>query len=158
MTMRTSLLLCVLALSACDPSSIGRPCVNPNDNPPSGTQLSSPALECPSRLCLIQQLDGGTPNLGASRNTCTAACSSDSDCAAETAELCASGFRCAVATDVGPYCCRKLCVCADDLRETFNRETPAATPKDPKPQPRVITPFACDPERNDAITCANVAR
>ncbi len=52
---------------ACNVNAIGRPCVNPvgADAGVPGTQISSPALECPSRLCLLQpptassMIDGG---------------------------------------------------------------------------------------------------
>lgn len=149
----------------CNPNSIGRPCVAPTGDGGApiainGTDVSSPALECPSRLCLIQQTSGGAggADAGSSRNTCTASCSSDSDCEAETKELCPNGFRCAVATDVGNYCCRKLCVCSDDLTEGFNKSTPQATASDPNPKPKIVTPFACDPKLNPsaATNCSNV--
>jgi hypothetical protein len=146
-------IIAVALFAACNPNSIGRPCVNPNDNPPSGTQISSPALECPSRLCLIQAINTPGSDMGNSRNTCTASCSSDSDCEAETKESCAAGFRCAVATEIGPFCCEKLCICADDLVETFNKQTPPATPTDQNPKPKIITPFACDPKQNTGPVC-----
>src|SRR6476646_10455728 len=75
---------------ACNPNSIGRPCVNPTGVAPLGTQVSSPALECPSRLCLIHPVTdqtGMASNMNA-RSTCTAGCEQDSDCDAETQALC----------------------------------------------------------------------
>ena len=122
-----ALLLCVLVagvvgagLFACNPNSIGRPCVNPGGQVVGGTQVSSPALECPSRLCLLQPSnvagdgtqgsDGGT-----FRATCTAECQSDGDCSPETTQYCKDGFKCAVATQAGPFCCKKLCICKTDL-------------------------------------------
>jgi hypothetical protein len=50
---------------------------------------------------------------------CSAECSKDSDCEGETrgekpADLrCEKGFVCGVAFEVGPLCCKKLCVCRD---------------------------------------------
>jgi hypothetical protein len=56
---------------ACNPNSIGRPCVNPTNAAPLGTQVSSPALECPSRLCLIHPSRSGGMTTGteAARST-----------------------------------------------------------------------------------------
>src|SRR6185295_3647114 len=103
-----TILVAAAVSTGCNPNSIGRPCINANQNAATGTQIASPALECPSRLCLIQQATDSTQ--GTSRNTCTASCESDDDCDAETKEYCQSGFRCAVATQVGRFCCRKFCV------------------------------------------------
>jgi len=138
-----------LAATGCNPNSIGRPCINANANASLGVQIASPALECPSRLCLIQSTSQDTGQ-GSSRNTCTASCESDDDCDAETKDYCKSGFRCAVATKVGRFCCRKFCVCQDDLEEGFNIDG-----SDPATA-NVITPFACDPKSGAIITCANV--
>jgi len=145
---------CVFSLSStgCNPNSIGRPCINPNQNQASGTQISSPALECPSRLCLIQQTTEDTGQ-GGSRNTCTASCESDGDCDAETKDYCQSGFRCAVATQVGRFCCKKFCVCSDDLVPGFNVEQ---TPADPN-NPKTTLPYSCDPTSGALITCSNVS-
>ena len=151
----SALVFSLMLATGCNPNSIGRPCVNPNNNPPSGTQISSPALECPSRLCLIQAVSG-LGDGGTSRNTCTASCDNDGDCEAETKSQCMNGFRCAVATEIGPFCCRKLCICADDLVEGFNKTTPAPTATDANPKPQTTIPFACDPKQDTAITCANV--
>src|SRR4029453_17148046 len=120
--MRAFLLVAMLAgvvglgYFACNPKSTGRPCVNATGAVPLGTQITSPSLECPSRLCLIQPPNTGTGTTGTDggvRATCTAPCSSDDDCAPETTAYCSSGFKCAVATDTGKFCCRKLCICID---------------------------------------------
>jgi hypothetical protein len=138
-----------LASTGCNPNSIGRPCINANQNMATGTQIASPALECPSRLCLIQATTTPTAQ-GNSRNTCTAGCESDGDCDAETTEYCQSGFRCAVATQVGRFCCKKFCVCNDDLTPGFN------VTGDP-PNQVIVTPHSCDPTATDVIiTCPNV--
>jgi hypothetical protein len=153
-----ALLLCALmgvvvggALFACNPNSIGRPCVNPGGQAVEGTQVSSPALECPSRLCLIQPPNASTGNVGSSdggafRATCTASCEHDDDCVAETKEDCKAGFVCAVATQAGPFCCKKLCICRTDLVQGTNVNADGGT----------IEPFSCDPKQNSNITCANV--
>jgi hypothetical protein len=144
---------------ACNPNSIGRACVNPTNAAPLGTQVSSPALECPSRLCLIQppnassgastDADGGT----IARSTCTAECETNDDCDAETRAQChdANGktynYVCAVATQVDPrFCCKKLCICPLDLVDGVNKA----------PDGGIITPYSCDPNLNKNPTCPNV--
>jgi hypothetical protein len=143
-----------LGFSACNPNSIGRPCVNPGGQAVLGTQVSSPALECPSRLCLLQPTDGGAQDGGAQvsgyRATCTAECENNGDCEAETKAECKNGFVCAVATTTGKFCCRKLCVCHDDLDPTPGGNVDS--------DGRVITPTACDPAQNPNITCPNVKK
>jgi hypothetical protein len=89
-------------------------------------------------------MDGGT------RATCTATCDNDGDCDAETKAYCKAGFVCAVATQAGPFCCRKLCICRDDLVPGVN--------SDGIPDGGTILPFSCDPSQNSNITCANVKK
>src|SRR5262245_42855933 len=71
-------------------SGFGRACVNPGGVPPSNVQISSPALECPTRICIV------SPN----HSFCTKECESNADCVAESGAVCASGqsVSCAVAT------------------------------------------------------------
>jgi hypothetical protein len=154
-----ALLLCALVagvvgagLFACNPNSIGRPCVNPGGQAVLGTQISSPALECPSRLCLLQPPNASTGQTGQGsdggtfRATCTATCNNDGDCDAETKEFCKAGFNCAVATQAGPFCCKKVCICKTDLVEGVNVDPDGGT----------IIPFSCDPKQNPTPTCPNV--
>jgi hypothetical protein len=126
-----------------------------------GTQISHPALECPSRLCLITKptdstgtgggsVDAGTGGtLGNSANgraTCTAECQSDGDCTPETTVNCKKGFVCAVATSTdSSYCCKKLCICREDLQPMFNVDNNGG----------VVTPTGCDPHIA-ANVCANL--
>lgn len=59
------------------------------------------------------------------RSMCSRACETDDDCldggigkkvlAKETS--CDSGFRCAKLQKLGEFCCKKLCVCGDDLSD-----------------------------------------
>src|SRR5258708_1919974 len=154
-----ALLLCAVvaamvgvAMFACNPNSIGRPCVNPGGQAVLGTQISSPALECPSRLCLLQPPNASTGQTGQGsdggtfRATCTATCNNDGDCDAETKEFCKAGFNCAVATQAGPFCCKKVCICKSDLVEGVNVDPDGGT----------IIPFSCDPKQNPTPTCPNV--
>ena len=138
-------------IPACNPNSIGRPCVNPEGSAVLGTQVSSPALECPSRLCLIQPPSGSTTDTdGGSRATCTAQCQSNGDCDPETTKFCKNGFACAIATTAGPFCCRKICICKDDLVVGVN--------KDPV-DGGVQIPHSCDPATYSAgqvPQCPNV--
>ena len=126
--MRSYGVFLVVGLLGCS-NAVGRPCVNPGGQPVNGTQLSLPALECPSRLCLIEPAE-----MGGSRATCTADCEGDGDCDVETRASCAAGFACAVATTTGPFACRKLCVCRDDLEAGKNVDASG----------KVIPPCACD--------------
>jgi hypothetical protein len=156
-----ALLLCALvaaivgiAMFACNPNSIGRPCINPGGQAVRGVQISSPALECPSRLCLLQPANASSGNIGQGtdggvfRATCTALCGSDSDCDPETNKYCKEGFACAVASDVGPFCCRKMCICRADLQQGTNVDPDGGT----------ILPFGCDAVHNPMATkiCPNV--
>ncbi len=156
---RAHLLLSVALLvggafaTACNPNSIGRLCVNPQKTAPTGTSIVSPALECPSRLCLIAPTTD-TAFAATGRTTCTAQCGSNSDCQAETKEACATGYACAVATQVGAFCCEKVCVCRDDLVAGFNKSDDTANYT-------VITPPACLPSTPDApnpSTCPNIKK
>ena len=116
----------VVLLGACDDKHIGRPCEIGTPPPDAGTSggafatISSPVLACPSRICLLpgDENDATKLNDGA---FCTAGCSTEDDCSdAETGSAsdntdtrCKTGFTCAVATTIGPFCCEKLCICKD---------------------------------------------
>jgi hypothetical protein len=145
-----------VGLFACNPNSIGRPCVNPGGQAVTGVQLSSPALECPSRLCLIEPAGASSGNVqqtdgGAFRATCTATCNNDGDCSPETNQYCQDssgkplGFVCAVAAKSGPFCCQKVCICKGDLVPGENEN----------PDGGAMIPFACDATQNTMVTCKN---
>lgn len=139
---------------ACNNPAIGRECVNPTRSTVIATQISAPALECPARLCLLQPLPSGegmdtaATDLGTeppARRTCTAFCSADDDCDPETKAQCPGGFVCAVATQSGSYCCRKMCICKADLVEGVNAADGG-----------VATPWSCDKVNNPNTTCKNL--
>ncbi len=44
---------------------------------------------------------------------CTAECEAESDCDRVPESPCKTGFTCGVAVTVGPFCCKKFCVCKD---------------------------------------------
>jgi len=119
---RTVATLALLALgAACSPAQhIGRPCeigtAAVGGSSGQIATISSPALECPSHVCLLAgQSPAGTGSL------CTADCESTDDCQdGETADVndpgdrrCHGGFVCTWPTTVGAFACRKMCVCTD---------------------------------------------
>ncbi len=102
---------------ACENKHVGRTCELGVAADGGDTTITSPALQCPSRICILPQAEKdpqGTLPL------CTASCSGDGDCDGETADKsdpndhrCRSGFTCMWPTTVGPFCCQKMCVCRD---------------------------------------------
>jgi hypothetical protein len=44
---------------------------------------------------------------------CTAECAADEDCDKVPESPCQTGFTCAIPVYVGPFCCRKMCICKD---------------------------------------------
>jgi hypothetical protein len=121
-----ALCLCQLGCgwgSLANDQAIGRAC--DLSFTPSSDQgaYNASASECPSNICLKPVLDLSRAELTPSTGpTCTAECSQDSDCEGELRDSanpedrrCKSGFTCAVPFEVGPLCCRKLCVCKDFL-------------------------------------------
>ena len=97
-------------LAACkQPPAIGNGCAvgSPGDN--QEVTISSPALECESRICL--QVGSGGP-------LCTGECGSDDDClnlAPTAGQLCPHGFVCRAASPFGAHPCQRLCLCRDAL-------------------------------------------
>jgi hypothetical protein len=128
-----ALLLLGIMASACTDNPVGRICFIGAD---AGTEtenvIASPALECESRTCL--HIQGFGPDL------CTAECSDNSDCDAVKNSPCDTGFVCMVPVVVGPFCCKKLCVCRDYVVV---------------PDGGVQTPAACDPSI-PANECRNI--
>lgn len=89
---------------------------------------SSPALECPSHICLLPGADKDvrspaqrTAGFSGTGPLCTARCESSEDCAdgeqanaADPADRrCRGGFACMWPMTVGNFACQKLCVCTD---------------------------------------------
>jgi hypothetical protein len=108
-TLAPILLVAGSLLAGCgQPAAIGNPC---SVGSPGGSQevtISTPALECASRICL--QVGGGGP-------LCTAACASDDDCvnlAPAAGARCRLGFTCRAASPFGAHPCQRLCLCRDD--------------------------------------------
>ena len=122
---------------ACTSSPVGRICDLGAVSPaPSEVVVASPSLDCVSRTCLRvplgRELPDGSSFPEGNSGLCTAECSTDDDCERVAESPCKTGFTCAVATTVGPFCCRKLCQCKDyiDLlpeRAACDADNPANT-------------------------------
>lgn len=83
---------------------VGRVC-DLGSTPPNETVIVSPSLDCESRVCM--NIANSQPPM------CTSECVDDSDCAEAAESQCTVGFTCAPVVTVGPFACRKLCVCSD---------------------------------------------
>jgi hypothetical protein len=101
-------LLALAFVAGCSENPVGRRCFIGEAPDPSQASIASPALECASRTCLHMPGQGeGESDL------CTAECDSEDDCDKVPESPCESGFTCGVAVVVGPFCCRKVCICKD---------------------------------------------
>jgi len=116
-------IVAVLVLASCG-SEIGQPCDVGTDAGPSQAVANTLALECESHLCLKPKLSPDKPSLNPPTGAlCSVECKERIDCiAAESRDStnpsdtrCKAGFVCAVPFEVGPLCCRRLCVCKDFL-------------------------------------------
>ncbi len=131
------LALAAFGSMACEDNGIGRPCQVLADAGQQQAVYNSQALECPSRVCLkpVQQ-PGGKKGLPQDTGPyCSAVCSKDSDCdgqkrdnSDDSDKRCSSGYTCGVAFVVGPFCCKKLCLCKDFLGDT-SLQTPVTCNK-----------------------------
>jgi hypothetical protein len=115
----------VFVLSACEDKAIGRRCDVQADAGPMQAVFNGQALECPTRICLKPARDNNVASNVDTAPYCTAECSSDSDCDGETRDRsngadrrCKGGFVCGVGFEVGPLCCKKICVCKDFVPAT----------------------------------------
>ena len=139
--------LCV-ALAACSGQPVGRICDLGTALPePSEVVVASPSLDCVTRTCLRvplgKDLPPGSTYPSGTNGLCTAECSSPDDCDRVPESPCKTGFTCGVAVTVGPFCCRKFCICKDYIVLPDN----GGTPPDPK---------ACDAGNPDN-TCCNLS-
>ncbi len=91
-----------------DAAESGRTCVTGFD-PGDPTALASPALECPTRVCLHVQ--------DAPPDMCTDDCEEASDCLAAAETPCDGAFVCEAPVDQGPFACVKVCVCDSAVPE-----------------------------------------
>lgn len=134
-------------LVSCAGEPVGRIC-DLGTQMPAATEVvvASPSLDCVSRTCLrvplSRELPAGSSFPAGNNGLCTAECSEDSDCERVPESPCVSGFTCGVAVTVGPFCCRKFCICKDYV----------VVPD----QGGLSTPQACDSSNADN-TCCNLS-
>ena len=74
-------IVCSVA-GCCGSGARTMPCPDPAAGDGGSVRVDSPALDCPSKLCLVTPHDGGTTAL------CTRECASDHDCSALAVCLC----------------------------------------------------------------------
>jgi hypothetical protein len=124
---------------------VGQPCDITTDAGMAQAVANTNATNCPSQICLKPRVEQNVANYRDTGATCTAECSRDSDCVGDLRDpsnpldkRCQSGFACGIPFEVGPLCCKKLCMCKDFL-----------------PPSGVVTPSACT--GGQAATCAGSA-
>jgi hypothetical protein len=134
------------ALAGCSENPVGRICdlgLTPGE---SESVVASPSLDCVTRTCLripVQQgamLETGVNYPTGDLGMCTAECDSDDDCDRVPESPCQNGFTCGVPVVVGPFCCRKFCICKDYV----------VLPDDGGDLPE---PDACDANNADNACC-----
>jgi hypothetical protein len=115
----------VFVLAACENNAIGRRCDVQADAGLNQAVFNGQALECPSRICVKPARDVAVASQVDTAPYCTAECSKDSDCDGETRDTnnkgdmrCKGGFVCGVGFEVGPLCCKKICLCKDFIPKT----------------------------------------
>ena len=115
---RTLHAVLVMFLVACTGEPVGRICDLGTLTPaPTEVVVASPSLDCVTRTCLRvpkpAELPQGSEFPEGNNGLCTAECESDSDCDRVPESPCLTGFTCGIAVTVGPFCCRKFCICKD---------------------------------------------
>ena len=134
-------------LAACTGNPVGRICDLGTALPePSEVVVASPSLDCVSRTCLrvpksADHLPPGSVYPSGASGLCTAECQNDGDCSRVPESPCVTGFTCGVAVTVGPFCCRKFCICKDYIVLPQSGE--------------LSLPDACDAS-NNANACCNL--
>lgn len=137
-------LLLVLVVAACGGEPVGRLCDLGTQPPqPSEVVVASSSLDCVTRTCLRyplnRDLPPGATYPSGNNGLCTAECSSDDDCERVPESPCVTGFTCGIAVSVGPFCCRKFCICKDYVMVP--------------PSGELAVPAACDPANEDNACC-----
>ena len=137
-------LVIACALTGCTDNPVGRICDLGTSTPQvSEVVVASPSLDCVSRTCLREplqrELPPGSMFPTGNNGLCTAECTADSDCDRVPESPCITGFSCGVAVTVGPFCCRKFCICKDYV----------VIPDSGK----LTIPKACDPGNADNSCC-----
>jgi len=115
----------VFVLAACEDKAIGRRCDVQADAGAMQAVFNGQALECPTRICVKPARDNAVADVVDTAPYCTGECSSDGDCDGETRDRsngadkrCKTGFVCGIGFEVGPLCCKKICLCKDFIPKT----------------------------------------
>lgn len=144
-----SLAMIAVSGAGCSSNPVGRKCDLGVENPGTNEAIvGSPSLDCSTRTCLKVPIDTGkdTPDgfqpLSPNTGMCTAECESDDDCDKVSESPCVTGFTCGIPLTVGPFCCKKMCICKDYVILPDSGKLP--------------TPMACDPTIA-ANSCCNLA-
>lgn len=143
---RTRHAVLVMFLVACSGEPVGRLCDLGTATPqPTEVVVASPSLDCVTRTCLRvplgRDLPPGSSFPDGTNGLCTAECTADSDCDRVPESPCITGFTCGIAVTVGPFCCRKFCICKDYVVVPDTGE--------------LAPPKACDAGNKDN-TCCNL--
>ena len=141
---RTRHAVVVMFLVACSGEPVGRICDLGTATPqPAEVVVASPSLDCVTRTCLRvplgRELPPGSKFPAGNNGLCTAECVSDGDCDRVPESPCITGFTCGIAVTVGPFCCRKFCICKDYVVIPDSGE--------------LAPPEACDPGNKDNACC-----
>jgi hypothetical protein len=144
---RLAVLGLLLALVACGGEEVGRICDLGVEAPGANQAVvASPSLDCLTRTCLKipktnPSLPAGSRYPEGNKGLCTAECEASDDCERVPESPCQTGFTCGVAVTVGPFCCKRFCICKDYI----------VLPMDGM----LDDPLACDPD-NMNNTCQNL--
>ena len=142
-----ALLVVSLLASGCEDKAIGRACDVQADGGVKEALWNQAALECPSRLCIRPAVDTEVATNVDTTALCSAECTKDSDCEdGQTRNKgnpkgCNKGFVCGIRYEVGPLCCKQLCLCKDFLSI---------------PNTGLAVPASCQP--GSVSSCANLHR
>jgi hypothetical protein len=131
--------------AGCSENPVGRICDLGTATPQTGeVVVASPSLDCVSRTCLrvpkTKELPPGSKFPEGNNGLCTAECAADADCDRVPESPCITGFTCGIAVTVGPFCCRKFCICKDYI------VIPESTNE-------LAVPKACDPNDSENACC-----
>ena len=117
---RLVMTLAVASVVGCNDPSVGRICDLGAATPQvDEAVVASPSLDCVTRTCLRvplgRELPPGSSYPSGNNGLCTAECTTSDDCERVPESPCITGFTCGVppGITVGPYCCRKFCICKD---------------------------------------------
>ena len=134
---RVLVLAATIMAAGCEDKALGRSCDLTRDAGAAQGVYATPAMDCPSRMCIKPAVQPGVSNDLNTGPYCTIACSSDNDCNGQTRDFtnandrrCMKGFTCAIPFDQGPLCCQKLCLCRDFFSASVGPATPAVCQND----------------------------